>query len=119
MDFANRLKDLRKSKDLSQSQLASRLGISKSTVSMLEVGSRKPSWELMEQIADFFNVDMNYLLGKEEQSRFFMDYSLYNTATELSADSELLAIVERANEDNNFRERLLGIVKLMENNKDD
>lgn len=117
MDFANRLKELRKNKDLSQSQLASKLGISKSTISMLEVGSRKPSWELLEQIADFFNVDMNFLLGKEDQSRFFMDYALYNTASELSEDSELLAIVERANADNNFRERLLAIVDLMEKNK--
>lgn len=117
MDFAERLKKLRKSKDLSQSELAKRLNVSKSTISMLEVGSRKPSWELMEEIADFFNVDMNYLLGKEDQSRFFMDYGLYNVASELSEDSELLAVVEKASKDNGFRERLLGIVKLMENDK--
>ena len=114
MEFAERLRELRKSKDLSQSELAKKLNISKSTVSMLEVGSRKPSWELMEQIADFFNVDLDFLLGKEEQSRFFMDYETYSVASELSADAELLAVIERAQKDEDFRERLLGIIKLME-----
>lgn len=117
MEFAERLKELRNSRNLSQSELAKKLNVSKSTISMLEVGSRKPSWELMEVIADYFNVDMNFLLGKEEQSRFFMDYDIYNIASELSEDSELLAVVEKASKDNGFRERLLGIVKLMENDK--
>lgn len=117
MEFAERLKELRNSRNLSQSELAKKLNVSKSTISMLEVGSRKPSWELMEVIADYFNVDMNFLLGKEEQSRFFMDYDIYNVASELSEDSELLAVVEKASKDNGFRERLLGIVKLMENDK--
>lgn len=117
MEFSERLKELRKDKDLSQAELAKKLNVSKSTISMLEVGSRKPSWELMEQIADFFNVDLDYLLGKEEQSRFFMDYSMYTVVNELSSDSELLAVVEKASKDNGFRERLLGIVKLMENDK--
>ena len=115
MEFSERLRELRKSKDLSQSELAKKLNVSKSTISMLEVGSRKPSWELMEQIADYFNVDLDYLLGKEEQSRFFMDYEMYSVASELSADKELFAVVERAQKDSGFRERLLGIIKLMEN----
>lgn len=118
MDFKDRLKELRKTKGLSQVALADRLGLSKSTIGAYETGDITPSVEALEMIADFFNVDMNYLLGKEDQSRFFMDYALYNTAIELSSDAELLAIVERANEDNNFRERLLGIVKLMENTDD-
>lgn len=118
MDFKERLKDLRKSKGLSQVALAERLGLSKSTIGAYETGDISPSIEALNSIADFFNVDMDYLLGKEEQSRFFMDYSVYNVANELSADSELLAIIEKANSDNKFRERLLGIVKLMENDND-
>ena len=115
MTFADRLRELRKSKGLSQSELAKRLNVAKSTVSMLEVGSRKPSWELMEQIADFFNVDLDYLLGKEEQSRYFLDYALYNIANYLSEDSDLLGIVEKASTDTDFRNRLIQIVSLMEN----
>lgn len=117
MDFKDRLKELRKSKGLSQVTLAERLGLSKSTVGAYETGDIKPSVEALNAIADFFNVDMNYLLGKEDQSRFFMDYELYNVANELSADSELFAVVEKASKDNDFRQRLLGIVKLLESDK--
>lgn len=116
MKFADRLRELRTSKGLSQSELAKKLNVSKSTISMLEVGSRKPSWELMEQIADYFNVDLDYLLGKEEQSRYFLDYAIYNIANELSEDSDLLSIVEKATTDADFRSRLIQIVRLMENN---
>lgn len=115
MDFKDRLKDLRKAKGISQVTLAERLGLSKSTIGAYETGDITPSLDALNLIADYFNVDMDYLLGKEDQSRFFMDYDVYNIANELSADTELLAVVERASKDNDFRQRLLGIVSLMEN----
>lgn len=64
--FKDMLKYLRSRENLSQAELAEKLGISKSTVSMYEVGRRKPDFESLEIIADFFNVDMNFLLGKQE-----------------------------------------------------
>lgn len=117
MDFKERLKELRKSKGLSQVALAERLGLSKSTIGAYETGDISPSIEALNTIADYFNVDMDYLLGNEEQSRYFMDYELYTVANELSEDPELLLLIEKATKDNNFRQRLLGIVKLMENDK--
>ena len=44
--------------------MADRLKISRSSIGMYENGEREPSFELLEAIADFFNVDMDYLLGK-------------------------------------------------------
>lgn len=117
MDFKDRLKELRKAKGISQATLAERLGLSKSTIGMYETGDITPSVEALNMIADYFNVDMNFLLGKEEQSRFFLDYELYNVAMELSEDSELCAVVEKASNDKKFRQKLLGIVKLMESDK--
>ena len=61
--FANRFKSLRLKHDLSQQELADELNISKSSVSMYERGQREPDFETLEMIADFFNVDMNYLIG--------------------------------------------------------
>ena len=117
MDFKDRLKELRKAKGLSQVTLAERLGLSKSTIGAYETGDITPSVEALNTIADYFNVDMNYLLGKEEQSRYFLDYHVYTVATELSEDSDLMAVFEKASHDQNFRDRLLQIVKLMESNK--
>ena len=53
MIFSERLRELRQSKLLSQSQLADALNISKSAVSMYELGKREPDLDTLERIADF------------------------------------------------------------------
>lgn len=117
MDFKDRLKDLRKAKGLSQVALAERLGLSKSTIGAYETGDITPSVEALNTIADFFNVDVDFLLGKEEQSRYFLDYATYSLATELYEDSDLRDIFIKAHHDYHFRNRLIQIVQLMENDK--
>ncbi len=62
-EFAKRLRKLRTDKQLTQDELAPKLGISRSTLGMYETGKREPDFETLETIADFFNVDMNYLIG--------------------------------------------------------
>lgn len=44
--------------------MAKELSVSKSTIAMWETGKRLPSPELYEQIADYFNVDIDYLYGR-------------------------------------------------------
>ena len=61
--FSNILKSLRKRKGISQTELALKLGVSKSAVSMYEVGERMPDYEMMKAIACIFDVDINYLYG--------------------------------------------------------
>lgn len=68
MEFKDMLKYLRMRSGLSQRDLASRLGISPSTVGMYEAGRREPDFETEEKIADFFNVDLNTLRGKDIES---------------------------------------------------
>ena len=60
--FKEMLKYLRTRENLSQSELASKIGVAKSTISMYEAGKREPDFETLEAIADLFNVDMNFLL---------------------------------------------------------
>ena len=66
MEFKDRLRELRTSRRLSQYQLARALQLSPSTISMIELGERKPSFETEEAIADYFNVDLNYLRGNTD-----------------------------------------------------
>lgn len=54
-----RICTLRKQDNLTQSELASKLGVGKSTVSMWENGKRDPDYETLEMIADFFNVPIS------------------------------------------------------------
>ena len=69
--FNVRLRELRQSKGLSQYELSKFLGISKSSVNMYERGEREPSLETLEIIGDFFNVDLDYLLGKSDVKNRF------------------------------------------------
>ena len=63
--FSERLRQLRNERGISQQTLANSLGdISKSSINMYERGEREPGLETLEEIADFFNVDMDFLLGK-------------------------------------------------------
>lgn len=63
-DFHKILKLLRNEKNMSQQELADALGISKSSINMYERGERQPNFEVLESIADYFNVDIDYLLGR-------------------------------------------------------
>ncbi len=63
-NFQNILKTLRTSHNLTQDALAKKLKISRSTIGMYESGAREPDFETLELIADFFNVDIDYLLGR-------------------------------------------------------
>jgi len=70
-DFANILKELRVNQGLSQTNLADRLGISKSAVSMYEQGRREPDFDVLRQIADIFHVEIDYLLGRSSAPETF------------------------------------------------
>lgn len=62
-DVSHVLRVLRVDKGLSQDELAEALKVSRVTLSLWESGRRSPSKENCEAICDYFNVDMNYLLG--------------------------------------------------------
>lgn len=67
--FSERLRELRKSKDMSQNDLANALSLSRSCIGMYEQGQREPDFETQEAIADYFNVNLDYLRGKSESSK--------------------------------------------------
>lgn len=62
--FAKRLKALRKSHELNQVQLADKLGVKKQSVCNWENDNIRPSVEMLEKAADFFDVSTDYLLGR-------------------------------------------------------
>lgn len=66
--FSKRLIELRNAEGLTQTELARRLDISRSTLGMYELDRRRPDIETLERLADYFNVDMDYLLGNTNKS---------------------------------------------------
>lgn len=67
MEFNNRMYELRKQKGLSQEELASRLNVSRQTVSKWENGESSPDMEKLVAISDLFELSLDELvLGKEQ-----------------------------------------------------
>ena len=87
-NFKNVFKRLRTSSGYTQSEMAEKLGIAKSTISMYENGNREPDFETLELIADFFNVDIDYLLGRTDKTTLLPEtigsYYLNEEARELA-----------------------------------
>ena len=82
MEFNNRLYQLRKQKGLSQEELASRLNVSRQTVSKWEVGDSTPDMEKLVAMSALFDVSLVQLgLGKEAPQ------------AEVPAKSELVSII--------------------------
>ena len=65
--FADRLKEARKQKKLSQEKLSEMLNVSQSAISSYESGARKPDIDFLPQIAKALDVSVSYLLGRDEQ----------------------------------------------------
>lgn len=91
MMLGERIRSLRKEKKMTQQDLADHLKLAKSTISQYENNINEPDNDTTNRIADFFNVTVDYLLGRtnnperalSEETRDFVD------SLELS-DAEIL-----------------------------
>ena len=63
--FADRLKECRKNKDITQRDVAVDLGLTDRGYQNYELGKREPNHETTVKIADYFGVSVDYLLGHE------------------------------------------------------
>lgn len=66
--LSKQLRYLRQSQEISQVQLAQKLGVKKQSISNWENDNIIPSIEMLERIADYFAVSTDYLLGREVSS---------------------------------------------------
>ncbi len=64
--FSKRLRELRKENEISQDKLAEILNTTKATISRYENDLREPKAEFVQQLADYFHVSVDYLLGKTD-----------------------------------------------------
>jgi transcriptional regulator with XRE-family HTH domain len=76
-DFAERLKEIRKKKCISQKELSDALGVSASTVSMYECGSREPSIRIIEGLCRELEVTPSELFGFGKVSRSELKLALF------------------------------------------
>ena len=68
MKIAERLKEIRKEKNISQGQLAKGIGVDVSSISYWESGTYEPKATYIYKMALFLNVSADYLLGIEDET---------------------------------------------------
>lgn len=76
MDFQENIKNLRKEYNMSQEELAKRLGIARSSVANYENGQNFPNMNVLLKIADVFNCSVDYLIGNSQ----FKNYKSFEQA---------------------------------------
>ena len=87
-DLNERIHDLRERSGLTQTDLAMRLGVTRSCVNAWEMGISVPSTQYLVSLAEFFNVSTDYLLGINATSTINVsgledkDIELVNTIVE-------------------------------------
>ena len=64
-EFPDRLRKLRERRGISRATMSELCGLSKSMISKYERGERQPTLEPLIELADFFEVSMDYLCGRK------------------------------------------------------
>ena len=73
----NRIRKLRKERGLSITELAEMIGISYQSLQRYEAGKRDPSIQVLIALANFFDVSVDYLIGREEKNKIIKSYRYY------------------------------------------
>ena len=66
MKIGDRIKELRKEKNFSQSQLARQIGVSQKAVDYWELGTNEPKASYIVKLAELFEVSADFLLGIDD-----------------------------------------------------
>lgn len=101
-EFGEIIKRLREEAELTQEREAKLMHISRSNVAMYESGTRRPSRETLEAFADFYNVDIDYLLGRSSKTTrargtgYYFDPETAKAAEEMRENKELKILFDAA-----------------------
>lgn len=109
--IGERIKSLRKEKNITQVELGKAVGVSTSMIGMYETKARKPSYEVLLKIANYFDVTTDYLIGK-------VNYKPDLTTDELKEIGvEYIALAKKFKDKNIPPEDIEKILKIIENIK--
>ena len=70
--FAERLRQTRKDKQMTQEDLAKKVGVNKQSISQYERGVRRPDLDILSKIAQELALTTDYLIGKNDEPVFYL-----------------------------------------------
>lgn len=86
--FSVNLKNLRNEKGITQKQLSDILQVNQRTIAHLENNYRRPSYNLLIAIAEYFNISIDYLVGRTDNSKIYSPTANYKGETEIKSSNE-------------------------------
>lgn len=81
-----RIRELRNQKKLSQKEFGKLFSLAESTIGMYERDERKPDYETLEKIADYFEVSINYMFGRDDIVKITKEVTVASPEINLSAE---------------------------------
>ena len=115
--FGKKLKELRLEKKINQSELGEKIGISPSTVGMYERDQRFPDKDILGKIADYFEVSVDYLLGRTDERNLNKEKPKLDTGIKTIAAHRVNPYEDISEEGINKINEYIEMVRLMEKNK--
>jgi transcriptional regulator with XRE-family HTH domain len=89
--YGDRIALLREKNAFTQEELSSKLGISRAALSHYETSRREPDYNTINKIASFFNVSIDYLLGRTDKSDSVLDQDVRDFVDNLElSDDKIL-----------------------------
>lgn len=115
MKFDENLRSLRKEKDYSQEYLAEKLGVTRQTISKWENGTAMPDLKKLIELAEFFEVSMDSLLGMdygtESSQQDYNNDSADNTAAQIQNSNRYTdSLIQKMNRQNHSNIKKLSII---------
>lgn len=110
--FNERLFELRHQLDLSQAELANRIGVNKQTISQYERGVRRPDLDTLSILCDFFNVSSDYILGKSNVTIRYVDSADLDKLCITDLERDIISAYRRAPESR--REAVRALLEIRE-----
>lgn len=87
--LGNRIKELRKKRGLTQKQLAQKFNVSEQAIAGYEQNARRPNPDMLKDLANFFEVSVDYLLGNDDTS-----ISLSNATEDKELNKKILQMAQ-------------------------
>ncbi|CAN7299139.1 MULTISPECIES: helix-turn-helix domain-containing protein [Paenibacillus] len=88
MKYGDRIALLREKRGLTQEDLSVKIGISRASLSHYETNRREPDYETINKIANFFNVSIDYLLGRTNHQQTVLDEDVRDFVENLDLTDE-------------------------------
>jgi len=128
MSIGKIIKELRKENNMTQEDLAEKLGITRGAIGLYERGERKVNYETVNRLADIFGVSSDYLLGRIDKKNPVRTISeaisdnpeLYNFWKELSKREDLQLLFKQTRDlEPKEIKRIIRVIKAIEDEEMD